>query len=304
MLKMKIPAPLQKGDKICVVSPAGKIKSERVLPAIDWLNNQGYKVVVGEHVFTEHFQFAGTDGQRLNDLQKAINDTDCKAIICARGGYGTIRLIDELNFSAFEKHPKWLVGYSDITILHHALNKLQCASIHGTMPPFFLNEKDEPNENLQTLLKALRSEAYTYQQKKHMLNRPGSAKGELIGGNLSIITSLLGTKYEIDTHGKILFLEDIDEYLYHIDRMMYQLKLAGKLNNLAGLVIGDFTDIKDNDTPFGQSVEEIISEVVKNFDYPVAFGFSSGHGEINKALTFGIDWKLDVNESKAVLASC
>lgn len=291
---MIIPSYIKTGDKIRIVAPAGKLKKERLMPAVDWLKKQGYKVELGKHIFSQHFQYAGTDNERLEDMQTALDDPECKGIMCARGGYGTVRLIERLDFSEFKKHPKWLVGYSDITILHLALNKLGYATIHGTMPPFFFDEIGNPNDNLTSLLNLISGEKIDYKFETKSGNIPGKTNRELIGGNLSIITSLLGTKYEIETENKILFIEDINEYLYHIDRMIFQLKLAGKLEKLTGLVIGDFTDIKDNDEPFGKAVEELILDAVREYNYPVSFGLKSGHGNVNLALAFGCQWEFNV----------
>jgi len=298
---MQIPKYLKSGDKIRIVSPAGKVKEEYVLPAVAWLTQQGFKVELGKHVFADHFQFAGTDKQRLDDLQTALDDPETAAIICSRGGYGTVRIIDKLKCENFRKYPKWLVGFSDITILHTCINNLGVATIHGVMPRHFLDENKIPSENLESLMQLLQGEKVIYTITPEENNKAGNAVGELVGGNLSIISSLQGTKYEIDTYGKILFLEDIDEFLYHTDRMIHQLKLSGKLDNLAGLIIGDFTDMKDNESPFGKSAHEIISDAVEEFDYPVCFGFPAGHDKKNLALAFGRKWELDVSERKVVI---
>lgn len=298
---MKIPPPIKPGDKIRIVSPAGKVAEKYVLPAVEWLTRQGYKVELGKHVFNTHFQFAGTDAERLEDLQTALDDPETSAIICSRGGYGTVRIVDKLDFSGFSKYPKWLVGFSDITILHAAINQLGFATIHGAMPRFFFDENGAANENLKTVMELLTGSQAEYKIDARPENRTGKCKAGIVGGNLSIIVSLLGTKYGIDTQGKILFIEDIDEYLYHTDRMMHQLKLAGKLDNLAGLVVGDFTDVKDNESPFGKTVHEIIAGAVAEFDYPVCFGFPAGHDKRNLALAFGMNWKLEVSEQKAGL---
>ncbi len=301
MTKMKQAPLLKPGNKIRIVAPAGKIKPERILPAADWLSKQGYEVELGKHVFATDYQYAGTDQHRLNDLQEALNDKTCAAIICARGGYGVVRLLDKIDFKAFKRNPKWLIGYSDITALHLAINNLDFASIHGTMPPYFFDEQGNANENLTSLIKMLRGEHSNYTFKTKVPQRTGVAEAQLIGGNLSLITSLIGTKYEINTHNKILFIEDIDEYLYHIDRMMHHLKLAGKLENLAGLLVGDFTEIKDNDDPFGKTVEEIIWEAVSDYDFPVSFGLKAGHDEKNLALAFGKPCTLSVNNNDSLI---
>jgi muramoyltetrapeptide carboxypeptidase len=298
---MKTPPPIKPGDKIRIVSPAGKVAEKYVLPAVEWLVAQGYRVELGKHVFDAHFQFAGNDVERLEDLQTALDDPETAAIICSRGGYGTVRIIDKIDFRQFKKNPKWLVGFSDITILHAAINQLGIATIHGAMPRFFFNDNDQPNENLGSLMELLKGNQAEYQIDAQPENRNGKCVAEMVGGNLSIIVSLLGTKYGIDSRGKILFIEDIDEYLYHTDRMMHQLKLAGKMENLAGLVVGDFTDVKDNESPFGKTVHEIIAEAVAEYDYPVCFGFPAGHDKRNLALTFGMNWELTVLEKEVML---
>ena len=298
---MITPSPLQPGLKIRIVSPAGKIAREHVMPAVEWLETAGYTVELGKHVFAEHYQFAGTDEQRLEDLQKALDDPDCAAIICSRGGYGTVRIIDELNFTNFLEYPKWLVGFSDITILHCCLNNYEIPSIHGAMPRYFFDEEGAPNENLTSLMQVLTENTASYEIPYNEFNRTGNVKAELIGGNLSIVSSLQGTFYDLDTDGKILFLEDIDEFLYHTDRMIHQLKLSGKLDNLAGLIIGDFTDMKDNESPFGQSVHEIIADAVSDLTYPVCFGLPAGHDKLNLALMFGREWEMEVGEDISTL---
>ncbi len=293
---MILPSFIKPGKLIRLISPAGKIKEEHVLPAVRWLENQGYKVKLGKHVFSQHFQFAGTDEQRLSDLQEALDDPECAAIICSRGGYGTVRIVDQLNFNNFMEYPKWLVGFSDITILHSCLNNFEVPSIHGVMPRYFFDKDGKPTESLTSLMQLITGETVEYTEKHSEYNRYGKVTAELVGGNLSIITSLQGTSYDIDTNGKILFLEDIDEFLYHTDRMIHQLKLSGKLDNLAGLILGDFTDMKDNESPFGRSVHEIILEATSDYSYPVCFDFPAGHDKKNLALLFGRDWTLETSE--------
>lgn len=294
---MKEPTPLQPGSTIRIVSPAGKIEEKHVMPAVNWLEKQGYIVKLGKHVFARHFQFAGADEQRAADVQEALDDPGCDIIICSRGGYGTVRIIERLDFTRFLEKPKWLVGFSDITILHSCLHNLEVPTIHGVMPRYFFDEEGEPREDLTTMMKLVKGEGISYDIDATEFDRQGTASGQLVGGNLSIISSFCGTKYDIDTRGKILFLEDIDEFLYHTDRMVHQLKLSGKLDNLAGLILGDFTDMKDNESPFGQTVHEIFAEAVKDFDYPVCHGFPAGHDKKNLALAFGRDWELEVAES-------
>ncbi len=298
---MKMPLPLKPGDKIRIVSPAGKVKEEYVYPAMDWLQKQGFRVELGKHVFAGHFQFAGTDQQRLEDLQTALDDSDTAVIICSRGGYGTVRIIRQLDFLNFMANPKWLVGFSDITILHSCLNNRNIATIHGAMPQYFFEPEGKPSENLKSLMQLLTGGKAHYLFNNSDNNRQGKVTGELVGGNLSIISSMQGTPCELKTDGKILFLEDIDEFLYHTDRMVHQLKLSGKLDHLAGLILGDFTDMKDNESPFGRSVHEIIMDAVQEFDYPVCFGFPAGHDKKNLALAFGLKWELEVLNENSIL---
>lgn len=298
---MQIPPFIKTGSKIRIVSPAGKISEKYVLPVAEWLVQKGYKVELGKHVFAQHFQFAGTDLQRLSDLQTALDDPETDVILCSRGGYGTVRIIDKLDFSNFIQKPKWLVGYSDITILHLGINKLGVATVHGVMPRHFFEKDGKASGNLESLMQMLTGEKPAYSFSNSESNRPGLTTAELVGGNLSIISSLQGTKYELDTTGKILFLEDIDEFLYHTDRMVYQLKLAGKFDNLAGLIMGDFTDMKDNESPFGKTIHEIIADAVREYHYPVCYGFPAGHDKKNLALSFGQKWELNVSKSKAIL---
>lgn len=296
------PPRLKKGSVIRIVSPAGKIEEKHVLPAVQWLEKRGYHVKTGKNIFARHFQFAGSDNERLNDLQEALDDTNCDVIICSRGGYGTVRIIDQLNLSNFLEHPKWLVGFSDITALHCFLNKYEAPSIHGVMPRFFLDETNQATESLASLINMLEGKNIDYQLPFSEFNRFGKTRAELVGGNLSLITSLIGTSYDLDTDGKILFLEDIDEYLYQTDRMFHQLKLSGKLEKLAGLILGDFTDMKDNSSPFGKSVLEIAAEAVSDYTYPICCNFPAGHDKTNLALLFGKAWELDVNDDKTRLS--
>lgn len=299
---MIIPPKIKPGSKIRIVSPAGKISEEYVRRAADWLIEHGYRVELGKHVFAQHFQFAGTDQQRLEDLQFALDDPETDLILCSRGGYVTVRIIDKLDFTRFLEKPKWLVGYSDITILHSCINNLNIATVHGVMPRYFFEENGISTESLQTLWKLISGDKAEYAIQSTQFNRTGNAEAELVGGNLSILSSLQGTKYELKTDGKILFLEDIDEFLYHTDRMIHQLKLSGKLDNLAGLILGDFTDMKDNESPFGKTVHEILLEAVDEFKYPVCFGFPAGHDKKNLALTVGQTWKLNVTKESSTLS--
>lgn len=291
-----LPETLKTGDEIRIISTARKISHGEIEAASNLLTDWGFKVTHGENIFEGDRQFSGTDEQRLQDLQDALNDQNVKMILCARGGYGTVRIIDQVNWKGFKKHPKWVAGYSDITVLHSHINKnLGIATLHCSMP---INFPTNAKEALESLKAALFGEQLTYEFEPNPLNRVGNCDAEIVGGNLSILYSLSGTESAIDTDGKILFLEDLDEYLYHVDRMMMNLKRNGIFKNLAGLVVGGMSDMNDNAIPFGKSAEEIIAETVQEFDYPVCFGFPAGHLNDNRALILGKKAKLTVDESR------
>ena len=289
---------LKPGDLIRVVSPAGKIEAEKILPAVDLLKKNGFNVLLGKHIFNTHYQFAGTDEQRLDDLQEALDDPDCKAIICSRGGYGAIRIVDKLDLSSFKKNPKWIVGFSDVTTLHALLQGKGFCSIHGSMPSYYLSE-GHPTESFLELKKILTGGNTGVNIAANKYNRTGHVSGQLVGGNLSILYSLMGTPLEPDMDGKILFVEDLCEYLYHLDRIMHSLKLSGKLGHLKGLLVGQFTEMKDNDSCFGQNVEEIILNTVRSYSYPVCFNFPAGHVDRNLPLIFGEEYMLNVTQKGA-----
>jgi len=262
--------------------------------AVRLLQNWGLEVVIGDTLNASYHQFAGNDDLRARDMQRFIDDDSIKAIFAARGGYGTVRIIDKVDFSRLEQSPKWIIGFSDITVLHthlHTLYGLQ--TIHGQMP---VNIPDATTASLKTLKKALFGDEVFYHFKSHSINRAGEARGQVIGGNLSILLSVLGSVSDMDYAGKILFLEDVGEYLYSVDRMLYALKRAGKLNNLAGLIVGGFTEMKDNDIPFGQTVAEIVMNVVSEHNYPVCFDFPAGHIADNHAIIFGRELHMNVSE--------
>lgn len=296
---IKQPAHLKKGDKIAIVSPAKKLPGD-INSAIAILEQWGLEVVLGENVYTGHHQFAGSDAQRTRDLQTFLDDPDIRAIIASRGGYGTIRIIDDLDFSQFKAQPKWVIGFSDITILlSHLLAELNTQSIHGQMPKTF---DDASPESLESLRKALFGEVLSYEYNSAFGNRAGEATGVLIGGNLTLLVNTEGSSSAIDYTDKILFLEDVGEQEYAIDRMMRMLKRSGKLSRLKGLIIGAFTGIKAEDIPFGSSPEQLIMEIVQEYDYPVCFNFPVGHIDDNRALVIGQTAKLSVGHKKVVLA--
>jgi muramoyltetrapeptide carboxypeptidase len=284
---MIAPPFLNKGDKIAIVSPARSISFEEVLPAIRMLQRWGLEVILGSHVFGKYHQFSGTDQQRLQDMQQMLDDPSIRAILATRGGYGMVRIVDQLDFSRFANHPKWIIGYSDLTALHtHVLKFLGIQTLHATMP-FNIRDTELPGISVESLRKALFGETLSYSKPITFYDQTGLMEGILTGGNLSILHTLMGTPSEIGTDGKILFLEDVDEYLYHVDRMMVNLKRGGKLRQIKGLIAGGFTGMKDNEIPFGKQVQEIILDAVKEYGYPVCFDFPAGHGNDNVALYMG-----------------
>lgn len=283
--------PLQKGDSIGLLSTARKISKEELNYTLNLFKEWGLKVKLSPHLFAEDHQFAGTDEQRLADLQSFIDNPNIKAIICVRGGYGTVRIIDELNFLSLNNHPKWICGYSDVTVLLNKLGNLGFESVHSSMP---INFENNSAESLESLRKILFGMDLSYDIEAHPFNRSGKCEGRVTGGNLSMLYSQLGSPTAIDTEGKILFLEDLDEYLYHIDRMMHNLKRNGYFEKLAGLIIGGMSDMNDNTIPFGKSAEEIIKEIIEPYNFPVCFGFPAGHLDDNRALIFGRKVSLEV----------
>ncbi len=288
------PPNLQKGDAVIILSTARKISVDEIQTAIKTFTEWGLEVILGKTIGQEQNQYAGSDELRKNDFQFALDTPKIKAIICAKGGYGTVRILDELDFTAFLKHPKWIVGFSDITYLHtHINHQLGVQTLHAAMPSTFEKNTTEAIESLRT---SLFGEKINFEISAHSLNRKGKAEGILLGGNLSILYSITGTKSGFNTAGKILFLEDLDEYLYHVDRMMMNLKRSGKLENLAGLVVGGMTEMNDNAVPFGKNAEEIIMEHVAEYNYPVCFGFPAGHIADNQALIMGRKMKLEVDD--------
>ena len=300
---IKTPPYLKKGDTIGLVCPAGFMTLEKCAECIRVLEEEwGYKVKVGATVGgNSETYFSGTDEERLRDFQNMLDDDDVQAVLCARGGYGMGRIIDQVNFKKFKKKPKWIIGYSDITVLHtHLYSNYYISSLHAPMAAAF-NDAGYINRYVQSLRHALEGKWAKYTCDGHELNRSGEAIGELVGGNLALLSTVVGTDSDIKTRGRILFLEDIGEYLYNIDRMMYQLKRSGKLSKLAGLIIGGFSEVKDTDRPFGKQVYEIIHDVIKEYDYPVCFNFPVSHEKENYALIIGTGYILKVGKSKVLL---
>ena len=292
------PPVLKKGDKIAIVASARKISMQELQPAIAIFKSWGLEVVLSKNLFGSDNQFSGTDEERAADLQTALDDDSVKAIISARGGYGTIRIIDKLDFTKFKQHPKWVIGYSDITVLHSHIHNFGFETLHATMPINFSVNADA----VETMRKVLFGEKFNYEVQAHALNRNGSVEAEVVGGNLSLLYALTGSASSIHTKGKILFIEDLDEYLYHVDRMMVSLKRYGKLSDLAGLIVGGMTDMKDNQIPFGKTAEEIVLDAVKEYNYPVCFNFSAGHLDKNLAIPLGRKMKLVVGDKSTVVS--
>ncbi|MDI3521159.1 MAG: muramoyltetrapeptide carboxypeptidase [Anaerophaga sp.] len=287
---------IKKGALFGLVSPAGRIDSDVISRAGVFLERHGFRSRRGKYVTHEHYQFSGTDEERIDDLQAMIDDPEVEVIWCCRGGYGTLRIIDALDFSRMPVQPKWLVGFSDISVIHATLqNNYNTVSVHGPMPvnlPADNNYGAEWNH----LLDILQGHDIVYRTPANILNKQGTSAGQLIGGNLSLLAAMTGTRYDFDPRGKILFIEEVGEQLYHLDRMMYQLRLSGKLEHLKGLIVGHLTDMKDGKIPFGNSAREIIRDITERYDYPVLFDFPAGHETPNEPLLMGAQVHLQVSD--------
>ena len=294
--KMITPPYLQKGDTIAIVSTARKNIDDNLKTTIDLLEGWGLKVKIGKTIGLDYYQLAGTDDQRAADFQEQMDNPNIKAIWCVRGGYGTVKIIDKLNFTQFKQHPKWIIGFSDVTVLHSHLNRMGIESLHATMPVAIPRATDEAKN---TLCAALFNDKLEYTLDCDALNHLGKAKGELVGGNLSILYSLLGSESAVDCMDKILFIEDLDEYLYHVDRMMVNLKRNGCLQNLKGIIVGAMTEMKDNEIPWGRNALEIIEDNVKGLNIPIIYNFPAGHIRDNRALIFGRQVTIEVSTEKS-----
>ena len=288
---------LKFGSKVAIAAPARKMTREQMQYAIDWLVEKGFTPVYDDRLFAEHYIFAGNDDFRASVLQEYLDDESIEAIWLSRGGYGSIRIIDKLDFTKFLHHPKWIVGFSDTTVFHGKLQSLSIPSLHASMPYCFDNKTIEAK---QSLFDALVGQSLHYEFATHPLNRVGIVEAEVVGGNLSVLYGMIGSNSFPKTDGKILFIEEVDEYIYHIDRMMHALKRAGILSHLKGLIVGGLTQIHDNADPFGMSVEEVIAEAVKDKDYPLCFGFPAGHFADNRAIVLGRKSKLTITKEGSV----
>ena len=290
-----IPPYLKPGDTIGILCPSGYMPYEKAATAIETLKEWGFQVVVGKTLGNQYNYFSGDDEERLADLQYMLDDENIKAVFCARGGYGMGRIIDSIKFKKFKKHPKWIVGFSDITILqNHIYANFKIACLHAPMAAAF-NDGESNNQYILSLYDALTGKKAVYHCPGNPLNKKGKSSGILTGGNLSLLAHLCGSSSDVNTEKKILFIEDVGEYIYNIDRMLYQLKRCGKLDDLAGLIVGKFTDMKDTTIPFGQTVQEVIYNMVKEYDYPICFDFPVSHDKENYALKTGVKYELTVS---------
>jgi muramoyltetrapeptide carboxypeptidase len=296
---MTTPAILQKGDTIAILATARKNVDDNLKPAIDLLHSWGLEVIIGNTIGLDNNQLAGTDEQRAADFQQQLDNPNIKGIWCVKGGYGTVRIIDLLDFTQFKRNPKWIIGFSDITVLHNHLNTMGFKSIHGIMP---ISIPKASTEAIESLKLALFGGQLTYQIAADGMNRVGTATGELVGGNLSILYSLLGSQSAIDCKDKILFIEDLDEYLYHIDRMMMNLKRNGCLESIKGIIVGSMSKMRDNDIPWGKNAVQIVEDVTKAYNIPILYSFPAGHIHDNRALILGSKVSINVGkESSSVI---
>lgn len=290
---MITPEFLQKGDTVALVATARKIDKAALEPAEKLLKSWGLNVVYGRTIGKEDHQLAGPDWLRATDFQTMIDDPKIKAVWAAKGGYGTVRFIDRIDFSAFRKKPKWVIGFSDMTVLHSHLNNMNIETVHGIMA---FNARTATPQAIESLRKALFGEKLSYSIGPHPYNKFGKASGELVGGNLSVLYSILGSESQVDCNGKILFIEDLDEYLYHIDRMMMNLKRNGWFKNVKAVIVGGMTEMNDNEVPWGKDALQIIQEAFKEYDFPVIFNFPAGHIKDNRAMIFGKTVDLEVTQ--------
>jgi len=295
---MQLPKFLSKGDPIHILAPAKRVDAASVHLAADVLETAGYRVSISKHCLGEHHYFSGSIEERLSDLQEAINNQEIRAIICARGGYGCVQLVDRLDWTAFQKQPKWIIGFSDVTVLHSRIQSMGISSIHGTMP---LNFKDHTQAARETLIQAISGQLHTITATASKNNQTGSASGLVMGGNLTIIASLIGTNDQPHFQDSLLFVEEVGEPLYSVDRMFYSLKKAGILKNIKGLIVGGMTSMKDSEIPYGKTLEEIITRHTADLNIPVAFNIPAGHIDDNQAILLGTKATLEVTEVSTAL---
>lgn len=297
------PPYLKIGDTVAIVAPSSiLINQEKTInQAKELLETWGLQVVFGNHLFNKSGHFAGNDNQRTEDFQKVLNDSSIKAVWCAKGGYGALRILDKLDFSKFKKNPKWIIGYSDITVFHNHLHNLGYESIHGILSTSITNDISKVEESISSLKKALFGEQLKYQLEGSTYNKTGTASGQLVGGNLTLLHTLIGSKTNLDTNNSILFIEEIGEYAYHIDRMLQSLKRSGYFDHCNGILVGYINKVRYNDTDFGRTIEEIILDIASDYNFPVAFNMTAGHEHINNAMILGRKIELMVNREKTTV---
>ena len=291
------PELLKSGDTISILAPSGVLNNfdNKITKAINIFKSWGLNVVLGNHIYDKNGHFAGTDKNREKDFQKALDNKNIKAIWCARGGYGAVRIIDKLNFDNYLKNPKWIIGFSDITVIHNKLNFLNSESIHAMMITGF-EDIDQNNDSLSKLKNVLFGDSLSYSITSNKNNKTGKSEGIIVGGNLTLIQSTIGSKTELKMKDKILFIEEIGEYAYHIDRMLYSLKRAGYFENCKGLIVGQISDVKKNTTDFGRSINELILDVLDEYNFPILFDFPAGHEKTNFPIILGRKVILDVSK--------
>jgi muramoyltetrapeptide carboxypeptidase len=298
------PPYLKAGDTVAIVAPSGILKSREgeIQQAVSLLKSWGLHPIVGKHVFNQADHFAGTDEERCEDFQNAMDDPSVSAIWCARGGYGTVRILDKLDYTQFRKHPKWVIGYSDITALHSQLHNEGFESLHALMCVSLTKDLSEIQDTVDTFKSALFGNPNNYQLEGSSYNKEGEAIGQLVGGNLTMLHTMLGSETSIDTSGKILFIEEIGEYKYHIDRMLQSLKRAGYFDNCKGLMVGDMSKLRKNTTLWGTSIEQLILDALSEYDFPIAFNMPAGHEPDNRALVLGASIQLVVQKDKSIIS--
>ncbi len=294
---------LKAGDTVAIVAPSGILnnREKEVNQAKDLLKSWGLNVIIGEHVFKRANHFAGTDDERAEDFQNALDNPNIKAIWCARGGYGTVRILDKLDYTKFKANPKWVIGYSDITAIHNQLNKEGSETIHALMCTSLTDDLAKIDNALETFKCALFGKPLNYSIESSSYNKMGTVSGQLVGGNLTLLHTMLGSKTSIDTSGKILFIEEIGEYKYHIDRMLQSLKRAGYFENCKGLIVGNMSKMRRNTTPWGTSVQQLILDVMAEYDFPILFDFPAGHEKDNRALILGRTIQLTVGSDQSMV---
>ena len=297
------PPYLKAGDTVAIVAPSGVLKNRQkeVQQAVDLLKSWGLHAVVGKHVFSQDNHFAGTDAERCEDFQKAMDDPTISAIWCARGGYGTVRILDKLDYTNFSKNPKWLIGYSDITALHNQFHNQEFQSIHALMCTSLTDDLSDISASIESYRLAIFGEQLQYTLEGSKYNRTGSVSAPLVGGNLTILHTMLGSETSMDTSGKILFIEEIGEYKYHIDRMLQSMKRAGYFDNCKGLLVGDMSKMRKNTTLWGSSVEQLILDALSEYDFPIAFNMPAGHEKDNRAMILGRTIEMQVSKEKSTV---